>query len=138
MLKNRFKASLILLIAGLFSCKREIQKKQNKVEEVGTSYHEKYMEEILTIVPKSKVTTVDNMVLIKGGEFLMGATTQQARADEYPVHSEKVNDFYMDVDEVTNAEFKAFVKATDYITTAERIIDVNHIAVQSQVRKTTL
>jgi len=60
------------------------------------------------------------MVLIPGGGFLMGADNNQAYADEYPKHKVFVDSFYMDVTVVTNAQFARFVKATGYLTTAER------------------
>ncbi|GAB4037041.1 formylglycine-generating enzyme family protein [Spirosoma gilvum] len=50
----------------------------------------------------------------------MGADNEQGRADEYPKHSVQVNAFWIDVTEVTNAQFARFVNATGYITTAER------------------
>lgn len=60
------------------------------------------------------------MVLIKGGTFNMGGDNEQADKDEFPKHKVKVKSFYMDIAPVTNAEFKKFVDATGYITTAER------------------
>ncbi len=72
-----------------------------------------------------------NMQFIPGGEFRMGARDAQfAREDEYPVHGVKVNDFFMDKHPVTNAEFKKFVDATGYITTAEKDVDWNEIKKQ--------
>jgi formylglycine-generating enzyme len=65
-------------------------------------------------------TSVAGMVLIPGGSFDMGADNQQADPDEYPKHKVQVSPFYMDITEVTNAQFKKFVDATGYITTAER------------------
>ncbi len=65
-------------------------------------------------------TPVQGMVFIKGGTFMMGGDNSQASADEYPKHKVGVNGFWMDVTEVTNAEFAKFVKATNYVTTAER------------------
>jgi formylglycine-generating enzyme len=62
----------------------------------------------------------DNMVWIEGGSFSMGADNEQGRQDEYPKHNVKLNGFYMDITEVTNEQFAAFVKATGYITTAEK------------------
>ena len=67
------------------------------------------------------------MILIKGGEFLMGADNNQAMRDEYPQHKVIVNSFLMDETEVTNADFKKFVESTGYLTTAERIIDWNDL-----------
>jgi formylglycine-generating enzyme len=60
------------------------------------------------------------MVLIPGGEFMMGGDNEQAADDEYPKHKVIVNKFLMDATEVTNAQFKKFVDATKYVTVAER------------------
>jgi formylglycine-generating enzyme len=65
-------------------------------------------------------TSVAGMVLIPEGVFEMGGDNNQADADEYPKHKVQVSSFYMDVTEVTNAQFKKFVEATGYITTAEK------------------
>lgn len=64
--------------------------------------------------------TPTDMVLIPGGEFAMGSDSPFARPDERPVHRVQVDSFWMDVTEVTNAEFRRFVKATNYVTTAEK------------------
>jgi sulfatase modifying factor 1 len=61
--------------------------------------------------------STEGMVLIKGGEFLMGA---DEFPDSRPMHKVAVDGFYMDEHEVTNAEFARFVKATGYKTVAER------------------
>ncbi len=65
-------------------------------------------------------TSVAGMVLIKAGEFDMGGDSKQASADEYPKHKVSLDAFYIDANEVTNAQFKKFVDATGYITTSER------------------
>ncbi len=65
------------------------------------------------------VKGTDEMLLIHGGTFMMGADNSQAAQDEYPKHKVTVNSFYIDAAEVTNAQFAAFVNATGYITTAE-------------------
>ena len=41
-------------------------------------------------------------------------------ADARPIHRVRVDGFWMDRTEVTNAQFAAFVKATGYVTVAER------------------
>ena len=51
----------------------------------------------------------DGMVLIPAGEFEMGSHT--GKNNERPVHTVYVDAFYMDVYEVTNAQYKAFVDA---------------------------
>ena len=65
------------------------------------------------------------MVWIQGGTYLRGATSGNslARQDEKPVHRVRIDSFWMDSTEVTNAQFKKFVEETGYITTAERKVD---------------
>lgn len=70
-----------------------------------------------------EVNGTDGMVMIPGGEFMMGAEGLLALPREFPKHPVQVNGFYMDIHEVTNAEFRAFVEATGYKTIAERPID---------------
>ncbi len=51
----------------------------------------------------------ENMVLIEGGTFMMG---KDLNGDHSPAHLVEVNSFYMDIHEVTNAEYQLFCKAT--------------------------
>lgn len=53
------------------------------------------------------------MVWIPGGTFQMGDRWRDGRPDERPVHSVTVNGFWMDTTEVTNAEFRRFIEATE-------------------------
>lgn len=62
----------------------------------------------------------EKMLLIKGGQYLMGSSDDEGRPDEYPQHTVRVSDFWIDETEVTNAQFRKFVEATGYITTAEQ------------------
>ena len=62
----------------------------------------------------STTVSYDGMVQIPAGEFLMGASDDEGRQDEYPQHKVKLNGFWMDATEVTNAQFEKFVKATGY------------------------
>jgi sulfatase modifying factor 1 len=62
----------------------------------------------------------EDMVLIPGGSFVMGGDSLWGRPDEFPRHQVQVSSFYMDRHEVTNAQFRAFVEAIGYVTTAER------------------
>lgn len=62
------------------------------------------------------------MVWIQGGTFLMGTNDQESFPNERPAHLVQVEGFWMDVHDVTNAEFAKFVEATGYVTTAERPI----------------
>jgi len=63
------------------------------------------------------------MVWIPGGEFAMGSVDPLARPDEQPIHRVRVDGFWMDITEVTNAQFARFVEATGYKTIAERPVD---------------
>jgi sulfatase modifying factor 1 len=68
------------------------------------------------------------MVWIPGGEFSMGsedprgmtAGGRESMSDARPIHRVYVDGFWMDRTDVTNAEFARFVRATGYITVAER------------------
>jgi formylglycine-generating enzyme required for sulfatase activity len=71
----------------------------------------------------------EGMVWIPGGEFSMGAKApldvqdavgMQATTDSRPIHRVFVDGFWMDRTEVTNEQFARFVKATGYVTVAER------------------
>jgi formylglycine-generating enzyme required for sulfatase activity len=73
----------------------------------------------INIQPSDSISTED-MVLIPGGSFIMGCADKEGRQDEYPQHPVQVKKFFMDVTEVTNAQFRKFVDAAGYITTAER------------------
>src|SRR5262245_7979482 len=60
------------------------------------------------------------MVWIPGGEFTMGGVGLEARPDEFPLHRVRIDGFWMDETEATNRQFRAFVEATHYVTTAEK------------------
>lgn len=62
----------------------------------------------------------EGMVWIEGGTFQMGGDNSQAGPDEHPKHRVELTGFWIDVTEVTNKQFADFVKATGYVTTAER------------------
>lgn len=79
-----------------------------------------YVDTLLDKITMSADTNRNNMVFIPGGSFVMGAGEREGFPEEYPQHTVKVSSFWMDIHEVTNLEFAAFVKATGYITTAER------------------
>ena len=81
-------------------------------------------------VTSNDSTSLMGMVWVPGGKFLMGAGDKEGRADEYPQHPVTVKGFWMDATEVTNADFKRFVDATGYITTAERVPDWNELKKQ--------
>ncbi len=51
------------------------------------------------------------MVPILAGEFKMGSDDRDAHPDERPIHIVYLDAFYMDIHEVTNAQYKKFVDA---------------------------
>jgi formylglycine-generating enzyme required for sulfatase activity len=61
------------------------------------------------------------MAWVPGGTFRMGSTDWYP--EERPVHTVMVDGFWMDEHAVTVAEFRRFVKATGYVTLAERPLD---------------
>lgn len=67
--------------------------------------------------------TTNDMVLIPGGMLHMGGDNKQAAPNEFPKHEVAIRSFWMDVTEVTNAQFAQFIEATGYKTVAERAID---------------
>jgi formylglycine-generating enzyme required for sulfatase activity len=75
-------------------------------------------------------TAHTGMRWIKGGEFYMGAADKKGRSDEYPRHKVKLSGFWIDANEVTNAQFKRFVDATGYISTAEKAPDWDELKKQ--------
>jgi formylglycine-generating enzyme len=80
--------------------------------------------------------TPEGMVWIPGGEFWMGGPRDFLACDDpvacqtcnfgmecYPLHKVTMSGFWMDQHEVTNEQFAAFVKATGYVTVAEKAPD---------------
>jgi formylglycine-generating enzyme required for sulfatase activity len=53
----------------------------------------------------------------------MGTNDKESFPNERPAHLVQVEDFWMDVHDVTNAEFAKLVEATGYVTTAERPVN---------------
>jgi len=75
-------------------------------------------------------TKPQGMVWIEGGTFTMGSDNKDSKKDEKPVHSVKVDGFFMDETLVTNREFAEFVRATGYVTTAEKAPTLEEIMAQ--------
>lgn len=115
---------LYFFIVTLYSCK---EKPENKIapavdqrEEFSAS---RKFGDLLKEKPRD-IGTPKGMVWIPGGTFVQGAVSSDdmAMKHEKPAHSVAVDGFFMDVSEVTNAEFMKFVEETGYITVAEREI----------------
>ncbi|XP_068940161.1 formylglycine-generating enzyme isoform X1 [Petaurus breviceps papuanus] len=64
------------------------------------------------------------MAHIPAGVFTMGTDDPQIKQDgEGPARRVRINSFYMDLYEVSNAEFEKFVNSTGYVTEAEKFGD---------------
>jgi formylglycine-generating enzyme required for sulfatase activity len=63
------------------------------------------------------------MAWVPGGEYVLGSEHPGAPNVERPAHRVRVDGFWMDEHEVTNDQFRAFVEATGYVTTAEKVPD---------------
>ena len=67
---------------------------------------------------------------IPAGDFAMGTNSEVGWPDEHPAHPVRVDGFFLDEHEVTNAMFRAFIGATGYVTTAEKAPDIQAIMAQ--------
>ncbi len=132
-----------LILLALLACNRPSSQKQNKPEAAGTMTADtssSCCSSLPTRFSAGSGPNIDSthtaksdlseMVLIKGGRFWMGGDSIWGRPDEFPRHKVEVSSFYMDKHEVTNRQFKAFVEATGYVTTAEKKPDWEEIKKQ--------
>jgi len=126
--------SALLLVGLSIQCKEE--KKSTDEKEVNAPISE-VMESKIDTIPilvekPENIQTPEGMVWIPGGEFTQGAVPQDKMAmdHEKPAHKVMVNGFFMDITEVTNAQYAKFVKETGYITIAERAIDWEEMKTQ--------
>ena len=85
---------------------------------------------VLTARSWGPVEAPPGMVWIPGGEFVMGTARETPYANEQPAHPVRLDGFFMDETEVTNAQFRAFVEATGYVTTAEVTPDWEQMKLQ--------
>lgn len=116
---------VFLLMGSLIHCKQQKGgtppvDNQDKLDEVDVG------EPITVLIERPQgIKTPKGMVWIPGGEFIQGAVPNDTIAmdHEKPAHKVRLDGFFMDVTEVTNAQFAQFVKETAYITVAERTID---------------
>ena len=73
------------------------------------------------------------MVWVPAGTLALGDTVY---AEELPLQQVEVAGFWLDRTEVTNDEFAAFVKASGYVTVAERAVDAAaHPELPPEMRK---
>ncbi|ASV32741.1 formylglycine-generating enzyme family protein [Maribacter cobaltidurans] len=110
---------------GLVACKQEV-KKETESSKSGREISNVINNDSVLLVEKpNDVDTPEGMVWIPGGELKQGAVPQDKMAmqHEKPAINVLVDGFFMDITEVTNAQFEKFVNETGYVTTAERAID---------------
>ncbi len=105
--------TLVLSIVLLFCISCNQKKQTTKAIKIKESKNNE------TEIPKDGPP---GMVWITGDQFTMGALENDpyARADEKPAHEVKISGFWMDINEVKNSEFRKFIEATGYVTTAEK------------------
>ena len=86
-----------------------------------------FVQTVATVAPMPGPAPA-GMVWIPGGEFSMGSHIESesmcavpgVTRDALPVHRVHVDGFWMDATELTNEDFARFVKATGYVTIAEK------------------
>lgn len=71
------------------------------------------------VAPGVRTAAPQDMAWIPAGKFRMGSDLAMF-FDAQPIHRVTVDGFYMDRSPVTNRQFARFVKATGYLTVAER------------------
>lgn len=130
----RYLPALCFLVLGLVFCQtKEVKSPLDRSEALegivsAPSIYASGLEEIKP--DEGTASDYSGMVQLPGGSFIMGGDNDQARQDEFPKRPVQVSAFWMDVTEVTNAQFSRFVAATGWITTAEREIDLAEIMKQ--------
>jgi len=118
----------LLLFGTLIHCK---QNKKANAKEISDSKKETSVENMvekaadILIDKPENIAIPEGMVWIPGGTSVQGAVAQDAMAMEHekPAFKVAIDGFFMDITEVSNAQFKKFVDATGYETVAERAID---------------
>lgn len=103
---------IAILLIVVFSCKNNNEQSSEQDSAKNTSLN--------------KATPL-GMVYIPGGTYIMGSGESYAENHEGPEVLVKVDAFYMDETEVTNAQFKKFIDETGYKTVSERPIDWEQI-----------
>jgi formylglycine-generating enzyme len=73
---------------------------------------------LLEYPPAPERTDLAEMIHVPGGTFRMGSDNHYP--EEAPVHRVTVDGFWIDRTPITNRQFREFVRATGYVTMAER------------------
>ena len=102
--------SLVAFPLTILSCTSSAKKGESSETPVDSTSKENTTDEEKVSFTVKGVTF--NMILVKGGTFDMGATDEQgtdAKADEKPVHSVTLSDYYIAETEVTQALYEAVI-----------------------------
>jgi len=125
-MSKSFVLLLVLPLLFLLSCQShsekadEVKRKQDSMASCEKNLPSRFGATRDTSTFAANKVDHTGMVYIAASEFDMGAADREGRDDEYPQHRVKLSSFWIDVTEVTNADFKKFIDATGYVTTAER------------------
>ena len=80
-----------------------------------------------TLPSRLGVATPRGKVLIPAGECMMGGIGP----DEFPLHRVRLDSFWISATPVTNDQFAEFVKATGYVTTAQKVPTVEELLAEA-------
>ncbi|MEX0359988.1 MAG: formylglycine-generating enzyme family protein [Allomuricauda sp.] len=121
-LSQTFYSTLLITGALFMGCKEKTAPKE--VEATQPPIKKETPISVVTEIPEG-IEVPKGMVWIPGGNFYQGAVANDpmAMGHEKPSHPVAVDGFFIDVSEVTNAQYAKFTKETGYITLAERTID---------------
>ncbi|WP_422349984.1 formylglycine-generating enzyme family protein [Flagellimonas sp.] len=121
-LSQTFFSTLLITGALFMGCKEKTAPKA--VEATQPPIKKETPISVVTEIPEG-IEVPKGMVWIPGGNFYQGAVANDpmAMGHEKPSHPVAVDGFFIDVSEVTNAQYAKFTKETGYITLAERTID---------------
>lgn len=82
------------------------------------------------IAENKKQVAPEGMKWIPAGTFTMGGNDKFSKSNEKPLHKVKLDGFYISETPITNAQFRKFVEATNYVTTAEKPVDLDELMKQ--------
>ena len=126
----------IILLLGMVNCKSESKENKNlkAVNEKEAAVKEVVNHTLLVEKPEEVIIPA-GMVWVSGAIFKQGAVSNDkvAMQHEKPAIDVMVDGFFMDATEVTNAQFAEFIKATGYVTVAEKGIDWEELKKQVPV-----
>lgn len=118
----KYLAPLVILVILVVACKNT--KSKSNSSNLGITKVEKTTALDSDDAKSDKINaevSKDNMVYFEGGTFLMGRNN--GLPQEAPAHEVRLKSFYIDKYLVTVKDFRTFIKATAYVTEAERFGD---------------